>query len=206
MDLLGCSEIRPLLAASYDGELPVEGQIAVETHAAWCASCAGETRRLEAVSRGSVRPAVRALRATAVSSGTLATELTGLSATVVSRMSAERGQSVGARFGRLFEDMHVVWAMLVAATATAFCAVLIAAAMHGTAPGRSDSLAAIMTATASPGSNANPLRLNPRIQVPRVQPEAVMPALLANQFPVEDDDDEKLFALAAVFDPRGHDR
>ena len=195
MNLLGCSEIRPLLAASYDGELPVEGQIAVETHAAWCASCAGETRRLEAVSR--------ALRATAVSSGTLATELTGLSATVVSRMSAERGQSVGARFGRLFEDMHVVWAMLVAATATAFCAVLIAAAMHGTAPGRSDSLAAIMTAMASPGSNANPLRLNPRIQVPRVQPEAVMPALLANQFPVEDDDDEKLFALAAVVTREG---
>ena len=51
MDLLGCSEIRPLLAASYDGELPVEGQIAVETHVACCASCAGETRRLEAVSR-----------------------------------------------------------------------------------------------------------------------------------------------------------
>ena len=195
MDLLGCSEIRPLLAASYDGELPVEDQIAVETHVAWCASCAGETRRLEAISR--------ALRATAVSSSTLATELTGLSATVVSRMSAERGQSVWARFGWLFEDMHVVWAMLVAATTTAFCAVLMAAAMHNTAPGRTDSLAAIMTAMASPGSNANPVRLNQRIQVPRVQVEAVMPAMLLNQFPAEDDGDEKFFALAAVVTREG---
>ena len=126
MALLGCSEIRPLLAASYDGELPVEDHIAVETHVARCALRAGETRRVEAVSR--------ALRATVVSSGTLATELAGLSATVVSRMNAERGQSVGARFGCLFEDMHMVWAVLVAATATALCAVLIAAAMYGTWP------------------------------------------------------------------------
>ena len=67
---------------------------------------------------------------------------------------------------------------------------------HDTAPGRTDSLAAIMTAMASPGSNANPVRLNQRIQVPRVQAEAVMPAMLLNQFPAEDDGDEKFFALA----------
>ena len=113
---------------------------------------------------------------------------------------------MGGRFGRLFEDMHVVWAALVAATATALCTVLIAVAMYGTAPGRTDSLAAITTGTAARGFNANPVHLNQRIQVPRVQPEAVMSAMLVNQFSAEDEGDEKIFALATVVTPRGHDR
>ena len=84
MDLLGCAEIRPRLAAYYDGELSVEGQIAVDIHVMGCAawsSVAGESgleerpsrhgrgsrghrgqpdeRRARSVGQGSGRPAVR---------------------------------------------------------------------------------------------------------------------------------------------------
>ena len=195
MDLLGCSEIRPLLAASYDGELSVEDQIAVETHVVGCASCAGETRRTEVIGR--------TLRASAVSSGTLVGKAKGIAATVVSRMKAEREQSIGARCGRLFEDLHVVWAALGATATTALCGVLIAAAMYFTGPGRTDSLAAIMRAMACPGSNANPVRLHRRVQVPRVRPEAVMPTMRFSQAAGEDDGDEKVFALSAVVTREG---
>ena len=195
MDLLGCSEIRPLLAASYDGEVSVEDQITVETHVVGCASCAGETRRLEAIGR--------TLRASAVSSGTLVDKAKGIAAIVVGRMKAEREQSIGARFDRLFEDLHLVWAALAATAATAFCGVLIAAAMNLTGPRRTDSLAAIMRAMACPGSNANPVRLNRRIQVPRVRPEAVLPTMLLSHAADEDDGGEKVFALSAVVTREG---
>ena len=176
MDLLGCAEIRPRLAACYDRELSVEGQIAVDTHVMECAACAGDARRLEAIGR--------ALRASAGSRSrnALADTAAGLAITVVSRMSAERDQSVRARVGRLF-DMHLVWAALGAATSTACCILLIAATMYFTAPGRTDSLAAILTAMASPGSNANPVRLDQSIQVPRVHWEAIMPAMPVSRHP-----------------------
>ena len=175
MDLLGCAEIRPRLAASYDGELSVEGQIAIDTHVMGCAACAGDARRLEAIGR--------ALRARTVSRNALADTAAGLAITVVSRMSAERDQSVKARVGRLFEDMHLVWAALGAVTSTACCILLIAATMYFTGPGRTDSLAAIMTAMASPGSNANPVRLDQSIQVPRVHREAIFPGMLVGRRP-----------------------
>ena len=174
MDLLGCAEIEPRLAAYYDGELSVEGQIAVDTHVMGCAACAGDARRLEAIGR--------ALRARTVSRNVLADTAAGLAITVVSRMNAERDQSVRARVGRLFEDMHLVWAALGAATSTACCILLIAATMF-TGPGRTDSLAAIMTAMASPGSNANPVRLDQSIQVPRVRREGIGPVMLVGRRP-----------------------
>ena len=200
MDLLGCAEIEPRLAAYYDGELSVEGQIAVDTHVTGCAACAGDARRLEAIGR--------ALRARTVSRNVLADTAAGLAITVVSRMNAERDQSVRARVGRLF-DMHLAWAALGAATSTACCILLIAATMHFTGPGRTDSLAAIMTAMASPGSNANPVRLAQSVQVPRVRREAIVPVMLVGRRPGDNgghgrhEAREQDVALAAVVTREG---
>ena len=196
MDLLGCAEIRPRLAAYYDGELSVEGQIAIDTHVMGCAACAGDARRLEAIGR--------ALRARTVSTNALADTAAGLAITVVSRMNAERDQSVRARVGRLFEDMHLVWAALGAVTSTACCILLIAATMYFTGPGRTDSLAAIMTAMASPGSNANPVRLDQSIQVPRVRLEGIIPAMLVGRRPSDNGEArEQDVALAAIVTREG---
>ena len=196
MDLLGCAEIRPRLAAYYDGELSVEGQIAIDTHVMGCAACAGDARRLEAIGR--------ALRARTVSTNALADTAAGLAITVVSRMNAERDQSVRARVGRLFEDMHLVWAALGAVTSTACCILLIAATMYFTGPGRTDSLAAIMTAMASPGSNANPVRLDQSIQVPRVRLEGIVPAMLVGRRPSDNGEArEQDVALAAIVTREG---
>ena len=196
MDLLGCAEFRPRLAAYYDGELSVEGQIAIDTHVMGCAACAGDARRLEAIGR--------ALRARTVSTNALADTAAGLAITVVSRMNAERDQSVRARVGRLFEDMHLVWAALGAVTSTACCILLIAATMYFTGPGRTDSLAAIMTAMASPGSNANPVRLDQSIQVPRVRLEGIVPAMLVGRRPSDNGEArEQDVALAAIVTREG---
>ena len=192
MDLLGCAAVRPKVPAYYDGELSVEDQIAVDTHLASCAACAAEARRLDAIGD--------ALRAGPAAGDSARRETAGFVATVVSHLIAERDQSPRARLGRLFEDMHLVWAGLVATTATAACVAIITGLLGYASPERAASLSAIMTAMATPGSNANPVRLHRRIQVPRVDPAWVMPAMLVGPDLGQED---SVFALLAVLTQEG---
>ena len=148
MDLLGCAEIRPRLAAYYDGELSVEGQIAIDTHVMGCAACAGDARRLEAIGR--------ALRARTVSRKRSGRHGRG-SRDHRGQPDERRARSVGQGSGRPAVRGYASGvAALGAVTSTACCILLIAATMYFTGPGRTDSLAAIMTAMASPGLQREP--------------------------------------------------
>lgn len=56
--MAACEDVRELLSAALDGELPAEGQRTVDAHVAACARCAEERRHLS-----EVRSLLRALPA-----------------------------------------------------------------------------------------------------------------------------------------------
>lgn len=189
MKVLDCGAVRRRLQPFHDDELPVEDHFAVETHLDWCRSCAAgaeELRRLSEVLHTAA--SVRKGPADAVDA---------LSVSVVSRLEAEREESLPCRLGRMFEDLHFVWAAL-GATATAFSVVVMAGLLPFTVPERSDSLSGILTALATPGSNENPVRLDYRLRLPSVDPDGLMRVMLETP-----SGDDMLCALAAVVTREG---
>ncbi len=204
---LTCAEIRACIGDHLDGELTVGAQIAVETHLAACASCAGDVRCLRTIR------AVLQAGAVAMRSHT-DEEIAGLAPTVVGRLQAERAASFGADLHRLFEDLHLVWVGVAAVAVTMVCTALVAGALRFGSPPRADSLAGIMQALSNPngqraleylqtqaaGSNANPVGVRDGFEMPRMHPDALMPAMLVDEIP---NHDWAAVALAAVVTQEG---
>jgi len=171
----GCRPTRRQLSAFHDGELPVGEQIAVQAHLRECPACAMELGELGAL--GSC------VRAGALAAGVQPDELDGLASAVVSRMKAEEAESIVGWTGRLFEDLHLVWAALGATGATVACVALIATIWHFAIP-------------LPAGSNQNPMVANAAMN---------MPSALNNPFPVELllDEGDLALALDAVVTKEG---
>ena len=112
-----CREVRRQLSAFHDSELPVGDQIAVQAHLRECPACAAEVRELEEL--GSC------LRAGAAVVEVRPEEFEGLPSTVIGRMKAEDAESISGWTGRIFEDLHLVWAALGATGATVACVAVI---------------------------------------------------------------------------------
>jgi anti-sigma factor RsiW len=155
---LTCAAARRRLHAFYDGELPVDEQIAVQSHTDWCDACAATLEDLRFLSS--------ALRAGALGQDSLShEEATALTAAVVSRRTAEQDASLFAQAGRMFDDMHLVYAGVGATFATVVCIVIMLSMLRFASFGRpdatlaaeerSDSLAAMLDFVATPGSNAD---------------------------------------------------
>jgi len=159
MSVNGCSAVRRLLPAFHDGELAIDERVAVQRHLRSCARCAGEAQGLREL--GDVLRTQAAARVEAVNE-----DLAGLSASVISRLGAERSESLSGRAGRLFEDFHVVWAALGATGAAVACVAVIVGLFYFATAVRSDSLAAVFSAWSSPGSNENPVSIDSRMALP----------------------------------------
>jgi hypothetical protein len=167
-----CASVNRVLEAYHDGELPVEQQIVVETHLGECYVCAAEAK--------SLRQLRDALRATAdvTSSDTVEASLASISSAVISRVKAERHESLPARVGRMFEDLHLVWAGLAATTATVTCAAIVAGVLYFAPAERGDSLAGVISSLAAPpGSDRNPIVLSEHMALPRFELQPTMPTI-----------------------------
>lgn len=167
-----CASVNRVLEAYHDGELPVEQQIVVETHLGECYICAAEAK--------SLRQLRDALRATAdvTSSDTVEASLASISSAVISRVKAERHESLPARIGRMFEDLHLVWAGLAATSATVTCAAIVAGVLYFAPAERGDSLAGVISSLAAPpGSDRNPIVLSERMELPRFELQPTMPTI-----------------------------
>jgi hypothetical protein len=185
MKLLTCAAVRRRLMAFHDGELPARDRLAVETHLDGCPRCAADAAALDRVGE--------ALRGGAPH----ADDLSGLRADILSRVKADHDQTLTARMGRLFEDLHLVWIGLAATTATLVCSVIVLGALAFASPGRSDSLAAMMNQLgATPGSNLNPYRLDSGVTFPRFSRDDYMPTVALTE-------QEAVLALAAVVTKEG---
>ena len=142
MKPLNCAATRRRLNAFHDRELAVSEQIAVSAHLEWCDTCAATLAEMRGVRR--------ALQAIAHHRTMTNEEAAVFNVTVVNRMKAERQVSVLTRVQTLFEDMHLVYAGLGAATATLVCIVIMLGMMRFAKNERPDSLAAIVNVLATP--------------------------------------------------------
>ena len=185
MTLLTCAAVRRRLPAFYDRELPVSDMISIESHVSGCPPCWSDLRDLRAVGEG--------LRLAAAPGP--ADDWTGLQSGVIGRMRAEAHESLTARTGRMFDDMHLVWIGLAATVATIVCGAFALGAVHFASPEREDSLAAMITIISAPsGSDLNPVRNDQFLQVPTVPERGAIEVMLAQ--PVTHD--ELVLALNAV--------
>jgi hypothetical protein len=190
MKLLTCAAVRRRLTAFHDRELPVADMIAVESHLDGCPPCAREASSLVALGE--------LLRAVSVTAAAEQGDLAGLRADVISRVHQEREDALPARLERLRDDLHLVWIGLAAAAATLVCGAMVAGLLHFASPGRSDSLAGLIQALATPGSNGNPVRLETYMRYPSPGID-VVPAALASSIGRE----EAILTLQAIVTREG---
>lgn len=186
MTVLSCAAVRRRLSAFYDRELSVRELIAVETHISECPPCGRLLRQLETVGN--------ALRLVAAPGP--ADDWTGVQPGVISRMRAERNESLTARAGRMFDDLHLVWIGMASTAATFVCAATVLGMLQfAPQQRRHDSLAAVIAVAAAPyGSDVNPYRFDIRIQPPSVPDTGAVYETLENQ--ISDADSQVAFAAS----------
>lgn len=190
---LGCETARDLLEPFMDGELNVDAQVAVEAHLRWCRTC---TARLEDMTMigAAVRVGPPAVRPAGEDAQSLAT----MQAKVLARVRAERDQSFAAQCRELFSDKRLLWPALGATFAVMISLYGAFAVMHFATVERPDSLAALIASVhpeADPGSDANPLSLDPTVLAPRISSDVGALDRIT--------DDEAVLAVATVVTREG---
>ncbi|MDP2317963.1 MAG: zf-HC2 domain-containing protein [Acidobacteriota bacterium] len=182
-----CADVRGRLEAFCDGEVPFPERLAIQNHLTECVACSLETEQI--VSLGAT------LRGLAAEVGEhAAVEPLRLSEQVVEQLGVEEQLSAQTRLGALFQDMHLVWAGIGATVATLICVVGSASVLHAANQERPDSLAAVISLLANPGSNANPVRLNYDMMAPRAVTDAALQMW---------DEEDAEYALSAVVSREG---
>ncbi len=185
MHVIGCEHVRERLEAYTDAELPLEEQIGIQGHLRDCVSCA-----LEAADLAKLGEELRAM--SAAMPERLADPQGQLTGAVVERLRVERSLSFMSQIRARFEDMHLVWAAGGATVAMVVCLLGSMGVLQAASRERPDSLAGIITYLANPGTNANPMRPDGRMLLPRPLEEALMPM-----------EHDAVFAMAAVVTREG---
>lgn len=190
MSIITCQTARAWLAAYHDDELPVGDRIAVQGHVNGCAACDAELEGFAAV-----RAALRLAGAPVP-----ADDWRGLQPGVIGRMRAEANEAWGARLGRMFDDMHLVWIGFAAAAGTLVCGTVVLAMLHFASPELDSSLAAMIAVAAAPsGSNLNPVSLDALMHAPSVPDDGLVKASLERS----GQEGELMLALSAVITREG---
>jgi hypothetical protein len=149
---IGCETARELLDEFMDGELSVDEQVMVESHLHWCRTCACRVEDMRligaSVRDGSYAAQVEETDLDAVSS---------IQSGVLLRVHAEQEMSLAVRVKDLFSDMRLLWPALGATTALAICVTGAFLVLHWSTEERPESLAAMISTLAQPGSEDNPL-------------------------------------------------
>jgi len=188
---VSCSAVLEQLEAFYDGELPVDRQIAVSAHLDRCDSCGSALAEFESL--GSI------LRAAAPGRVPLpCDEVAGQVSAIVNRIKVDNDASLAMRVRELFDDRHILYAGLGAAAATVACLVIMLGMMRFGTSERSDSLAGMMNVLSVPGPEEHPLVIRPIVVDARV----MMPMALDSTFSSGDFGDEVL-ALSGVVTTEG---
>ena len=193
MGRMTCRAVRRQLSLFHDRELAVDAQIGVEVHLARCPPCARALQGLANVGRVMRESARRQTAPVDV--------FEGLPSAVVSRFQAEQAQTLGSRVGRMFEDMHLVWAGLAGTAAIVCCMTTIFGLVYLSAPSRADSLFGVMRAMAVPVQPVLAAGVDWNVRLPRVRADAAMPLVLGETGAAGGR--EMVFALAAVVTREG---
>jgi hypothetical protein len=166
MHVLPCARVRESLEAFVDGELTLDEQVSVQNHLRECVPC-----RLEASELSEIGCALRVAPATCDTPPHETGRLTNI---VLERVRLEQEFSFSVQLRDVFDDMHFVWAGLGATVAMVICIFASAGVLHAASQQSPDSLAGLIDYLANPGSNANPVRVDRYMSLPRAY-EPVMP-------------------------------
>ena len=188
---LDCRAAQLLLEAFIDGELPVDDQVALESHLRWCRVCAARVEDMQVIG-ASLRVTSCALRAAEDTDDSLAS----VESEVLTRIQTEREQATWAQLRSMCTDMRFFWPAVGASLALVACLCVAAAVVSVTNAQKPDSLAGMIAMLANPGSDENPMRLDGAMAAP---PRALDSAGLESV----PDDDDAVFALAAVVTREG---
>lgn len=187
MTRLRCPDVRGRLSAYRDGELPVEQQVAVRGHVQRCRHCSRELEALDVLGE-----AIRS--ASHVRLDAHGDEVTSLHNRVLAGLQAERAELLPQRIGRMLDDLHLVWTLAGATVASLACLLAGLGVMRMTLREVPSSMAAIIGALGSPGSDRNPLRVNGRMLLPSL--DNAVPAIVVSP-------DEAMLALSAIVTREG---
>ncbi len=180
-----CSGVQRRLSACHDGELPVDEQIAVESHLRECRECGEEAEALRAIGEA-LRGRAAAMRPPS------SADLTELQADVMSRVRVEHDESVTMQVVRVFDDMRLSFAALGATAATLASILIITGIFYfGPRSERPDSLAAMMETLGATSASVDGILL------PRAYPTPETPGT------VRVNEEDAVFALAAVVTRQG---
>ena len=185
MKPLSCVAARRRLSAFLDGELPVADVVAVDGHLCRCRACADELTAMRGVGE--------MLRTRSVAAAAnCASDLEDLEKDIMSRLAAEREESVSAQVSRAFQDMRLGLAALCSTGAT-MVSVLLVVGIFYFAPlsERPDSLAGMMETLGAPA-----IGMDSRILSPRSSEAGALPDGLVSE-------EDEVFALAAVVTRNG---
>jgi hypothetical protein len=188
---LTCEAAAERLEPFIDGELPVDEQVALESHLRWCAVCEARLDDMQLI--GCTLRGRHSLDMTRPIDGL---DLTTMRSSVLERVRAEREQSVPVLVGKMFVDWRLLWPALGATAAVMVC-VAVAAGIFNAATelDQRESLAAMIDMLANPGSDENPRVLDGRVSLPR----ALEPDLVLNSVA----EDDVAFAVSAIVTREG---
>jgi hypothetical protein len=151
--VIGCENAREKIDAFIDEELSVDDQVLVESHLRWCRTCAYRVEDLRLIGEA------LKLGSTAHQAGDDdPPELAAIQSGVLMRIHAEHEQSLGVRLKDMFSDLRLFWPALGATTALAICVTGASLVLQWSTEQRPESLAAMISTLAEPGSERNPLR------------------------------------------------
>jgi hypothetical protein len=187
---LTCESAGTLLEPFLDGELAVADQVAVEAHLRWCNVCAARLADMQLIGGSLRRVGHGASQAPAEQT------LAAMQSAVLTRVRAEREQAFTSQVRSLFVDMRLLWPAL-GATAALLACVMAASGVFAaaTAEESPDSMAAMISMLANPGSDANPRTLDNSLFAPR--------ALDASHVLDSIGDEDAVYALSAVVTREG---
>jgi hypothetical protein len=153
-----CHVVRARLEAFHDGEVPFAERLSIQGHLEDCVSCSLANEELNDLTASLQQM---------VAETEVSTEQLHLSDRVVERLHVEEQFSLISQVRALFQDMHLVWAGIGGSVATFICVIGSASVLHAANQGQPESLAAVISSLANPGSNANPVRLDADMLLPR---------------------------------------
>jgi hypothetical protein len=150
---VGCDHARTLLEGLIDGELSMADQLAVESHLRWCDTCALRVEDMRLIG-SSLRATSAARPADDVDDGAL----TVLTESLLVRVRTERAHSFASRVREMVTDSRLLWPALGATASVLLCVAAASSVLRASTVQEPDSLAAMISALGSPGSEMRPLR------------------------------------------------
>lgn len=178
---LTCRGVRRLIGAHHDDELSIEEQIAVEAHLARCPRCAKRREQLASIQTLLRQAAGRCEREAGLRGDVEEASEDGLGralAGVIDQFTRERRQGWPGRLDRAMVAGTAWWIPSGALAVTTVVAAALAAVLSVLTPTHSHSLAAVLLALGSPGSNLNPVMVARGVTPPQLTLESGIPSVL----------------------------